>query len=154
MIACTGNSSGMKKNSSTDSRGQLPSRSFSTVRRRTRHPKFLQVRRNSWPFSYDVMQRMVMGRGSGKKPPSGCFVTKTEWMQGKRDESGPQFSGWKEELQERTDARRPGIFIVLAIRNQFEMQIVIILPAAVHERVAERRNILNGARALLGASIE
>ena len=42
---------GMKKMSSRDSRGQSASRNFSTVRRRTRQPRDLQVRRNSWPFS-------------------------------------------------------------------------------------------------------
>ena len=47
----TGNSSGMKNNSSMASRGQSPSRSFSTVSSSTRQPMFLQVRRNSWPFS-------------------------------------------------------------------------------------------------------
>jgi hypothetical protein len=43
---------------------------------------------------------------------------------------------------------------MLAVRDQFEMQIFIILPAAPHEGTVERRNILNRARAFLGASVK
>src|SRR5271156_3923587 len=100
------------------------------------------------------MQRMVRGRGSGKKPPSRCFVTKPAGMQGKDDGSGGGFASGKKELQERADAAGPGVFIVLGVWNQFEMQVVIVLPAAPDQRIAQRGNVLHGAGAFFGASIE
>src|SRR5262245_56588990 len=55
----------MKNISSMAWRGQSPFFKFSTVSKYTRQPMALQVRRNSWPFSYDVTQRMESCRCSG-----------------------------------------------------------------------------------------
>jgi hypothetical protein len=54
-------------------------------------------------------------------------------MQGKGDSSDGGFASGKKKLQKRADPAGPGVFIVLGVRNQFEMQVVITLPAAPHQ---------------------
>ena len=55
---------GRSRTSSIASRGQSESPSFSSVRRRTRHPCRRHRRRNSSPLRYVAMQRNVSGTGS------------------------------------------------------------------------------------------
>jgi hypothetical protein len=48
----------------------------------------------------------------------------------------------KKKLQKRADAASPGFFVVLAVWDYFEMDILIVMPAALNERVMKVSNIL------------
>src|ERR1700678_647225 len=100
------------------------------------------------------MQRMVMGRDSGKKPPRRCFVTKTAAMQGKGGELTWGLLSRVKESQKGTHPTGPCIFVMLGVWNQFEMQVLIVLPAALDESIVKGRDILHRARTFLGAGIQ
>src|ERR1700722_9267693 len=100
------------------------------------------------------MQRMWVGRAEDKRPPRKSFVTKPAWMQGKGEGSGDRIASRKEKLEKRADAAGPGVFVVLGVGDQFEMQVAVGLPATGDERITEGVDVIHGADAFFGAGVE
>src|ERR1700747_1160895 len=117
----------MKNISSIAWRGQSPSRSLSTVNKQTWHPISLQVRRNSWPFSYELTQRIVSGCSSGKQNLREA---------GEAAKYNPPLYAGIQKPQESTDPLGPGRLIMFGAFDSLVVEIALILPAALQKNVA------------------
>src|SRR5256885_9252190 len=143
----------MKNISSIASRGQSPLRSFSTVSRSTRQPMRLHVRRNSWPFSYELTQRIVRGRSA-----IGFFSTghpHCVLMQILRGaQYTPQSAYGKQKLEEWADTLRPRGFVVLGAFHSLVMQIFAEAPASLHQCVAKHFYVVDNAGSFACTDVE